>query len=51
MYVDFPHPEGPIRAVIFFSGISRFIFLRACLAPYQRLRFLETILELNRHPL
>ena len=27
--VDLPHPEGPIRAVTCFSGISIFIFFKA----------------------
>mgnify|MGYP000813576326 CR=1 FL=1 len=27
--VDFPHPDGPIKAVISFSGISRLIFFNA----------------------
>ena len=39
--VDLPQPEGPIKAVIFFSGILRFIFLRALKSPYYRSR-LET---------
>ncbi len=31
--VLFPHPDGPMIAVIFFSGMSTFTFLSACMDP------------------
>ena len=34
--VDFPHPEGPIKAVMLRSSISIFISFKACVLPYQR---------------
>src|SRR5947209_349264 len=33
--VDFPQPEGPIRAVTLFGFISRFMFRMASFLPYQ----------------
>src|SRR5687768_18399245 len=33
--VDFPHPEGPINAVIDREGMVRVISLSACFSPYQ----------------
>jgi hypothetical protein len=33
MKVDFPQPEGPIRAVTFWGRISIWIFARACAEP------------------
>ena len=31
--VDLPQPEGPMKAVIFFSAMCSEIAFRACLAP------------------
>ena len=36
--VDFPQPEGPISAVMLFSGIFIPIFLRAWFLSYHKLR-------------
>ena len=36
--VDFPHPDGPIRAVTLFLGIFIEMFSSACLLLYQRFR-------------
>ena len=36
--VDLPQPEGPMKAVIWRSGISSEIAFRAIFLPYQRLR-------------
>jgi hypothetical protein len=34
--VDFPHPDGPIRAVTAFGLTSSVTSKSACLAPYQK---------------
>src|SRR5262245_850011 len=33
--VDFPHPDGPMNAVIFLLGISRLTSKSACFDPYH----------------
>ena len=44
--VDLPQPEGPISAVIAFSGILRLIFLSAWVCPYQRHMSFTVIISL-----
>ena len=41
--VDFPQPEGPIRAVMLFSGSWILIFFNAWALPYHRHRFFAVI--------
>ena len=38
--VDLPQPDGPMKAVARFRGISRLTPLRAWKSPYQRLKSL-----------
>src|ERR1700704_3577146 len=35
--VVFPHPEGPIRAVMALGGMAHETSYRACVGPYQKL--------------
>ena len=41
--VDFPHPEGPISAVMEFFLMGIVTSKRACFCPYHRLTFLMSI--------
>ena len=34
--VDFPHPDGPMRAVIALDRMSRSMSNSACFSPYQK---------------
>ena len=41
--VDFPHPEGPMSAVIERAGIVRVMLLRACFFAYQKEKSVEVM--------
>ena len=45
--VDFPHPDGPIMAVIAFSLSVILMSFRACFAPNQALKFTLCIFTLS----
>ena len=42
--VDLPQPEGPMKAVTRFSGMSSVMFLSAWKSPYHRLKSLMEIM-------
>src|SRR5262245_10669848 len=46
--VDFPHPDGPIRARTDLSRMFRSTSNRACFVAYQKLTFSQTNLVLSR---
>src|SRR5688572_756464 len=42
--VDFPHPDGPMSAVIERDGSVRLMLLSACFSPYQKEKLVAVIL-------
>jgi hypothetical protein len=41
--VDFPQPDGPMRAVTALGGIDMVMLLSACFLPYQKEKARESI--------
>src|SRR6185503_4067551 len=41
--VDFPHPDGPMSDVTCLAGMASEMSSRACLAPYQKLKWRASI--------
>lgn len=47
--VDFPQPDGPIKAVMLFSSISRLTFCNAWKSLYHKFRLCIDILFMINH--